>query len=420
MDEGASPEFLECLDVESRNAIARWNSQRAKLLRDRVHQEITAKLEENDFVSELSVPFIKVVVESNTDTVVKSDKAILTMWNPNSDQLDSLQEGALLLVQNLETKISRFDGLVQLSGNSGTLISVVEKKTHQIKAKEVIGEFSSILRLKVLTRGNGDVHDCNKSAAIVSLVGIVLKVTRRKDCSGWTLYLTDESNLQVRIEMPIEAQKLSPISALFDSMNNGDEEMLRMIAFYRLQTAQFDNSAECVVVLYTKQSTYRENPDCYRSCRLKRWVKSNIGSKRLRKHILFDSIGIEGNHRENANPFQALGFISGFRVLPGKPKMLIQVDSGGRCQTWKLPLAIMSKFAAECRAIGDNIVLESDLESRMKHLSSIGCVIRARQSLYRFTLKRTIEPDLPCTFEVSDISKVDTKALAALYSTLLE
>lgn len=88
---------------------------------------------------------------------------------------------------------------------------------------------------------------------------------------------------------------------------------------------------------------------------------------------------------------------------------------------WKLPLAIMAKFAVTCVDLDNSVVLHSDEEARMIKLTSIGGVFRARQSPLRFSLKRTSRQatTLDGTFEIVNIAHLDTKTLSALYLAFL-
>jgi len=421
--EGSSSEFFAELDDESKSAIQHWNTKRAALLRDRMQQEMAAKLEEYDFVSEPSVPFVKVLMRS--DSVLddsKREEAMLTVWNPSSEQLEILHDGAFLRLKNLDTKGTRFDGQIQLTGNSSTSIAVVRDVDLQMTASR---NYTSIFRLQLASkRLNGGEESREQWRSQVAILGVVFKVTRRTDGrSGWFVYLTDESNIRLRLETDSTRNDFGSFLASMQSHSlNDNEERYRLVALRGLLLAPFDCSDNCAVVRYIGNSRLEENPLCHRAERLNRWMESDAGRKRLRKLALYTDLGIGQTIRFSPEMlFDAVGYIAGFRVLRGKPQLLIQVDCGGPIHTWKLPLSKMSAFAATCSALDEEVVLNSDEEIKMKPLMSIGRVFRARQSPYCFSLKRTMETDgSNCTFEVACIANVDTKTLAALYSTLLE
>lgn len=422
--EGSSSEFFEELDDESKSAIQHWNTKRAALLRDRMQQEMAAKLEEYDFVSDPSVPFVKVLMKSDTALDdPRCEEAMLTVWNPSSEQLDTLRDGALLRLKNLDTKGTRFDGQIQLTGNSSTSIALVRDDDRQMPAAR---NYTSIFRLQLASKrlNGGEESQEQRIPQVVILMGVVFKVSRRTDGRpGWFVYLTDESNIRLRLETDTTRNDFGSFLASMQSHSHTEnEERYRLVALRGLLLAPFDCSDNCAVVRYIGNSRLEENPLCHRAERLNRWMESDAGRKRLQKLALYTDLGIDETIRFSPEMlFDVVGYIAGFRVLRGKPQLLIQVDCGGPIHTWKLPLSKMSAFAATCSALDEEVVLNSDEEIKMKPLMSIGRVFRARQSPYCFSLKRTTEADgSNCAFEVACIANVDTKTLAALYSTLLE
>lgn len=422
--EGSSPEFFEDLDEESKAVIEHWNTKRSALLRVRIQQEMEAKLEEHDFVSEPSMPFVKVLVQS---AVVFDDpssvEAMLTIWKPSSEQLDTLRDGALLSFKNLDAKNTRFDGRIQLSGNNSTSISVVQQDNRQIFPSQSSGTYTGIFRLQLASKELEEDEEREQLLPDVSVMGIVFKATQRGNYPSWTVYLTDESNIRLRLESDATRNELDSFLASIPSHSTCDEEeRYRVVAFRDLQLAPFDFSDNCAVVHFTADSRFEPNPSCGRAERLNKCKETDAGRKRLRKLALYADVGVEETIRYNQETIRdAIGYIAGFHVLSGKPQVFIQVDCGGPIQTWKLPLSTMSAFAATCDELDEDVVLNADEEINVKRLMRIGRVFRARQFPYRFTLKRTTEADVSsCTIEVENISTVDTRALAALYSTLLE
>jgi hypothetical protein len=135
-------------------------------------------------------------------------------------------------------------------------------------------------------------------------------------------------------------------------------------------------------------------------------------------------LGVRETNSPKSNSFKAFGYIAGFHVLSTRPQLLLRVDCGGpTLHTWKFPLSLISSFAGSCELLDDVVVLNSEEEVKMTQLTSIRRVFRARQDIYCFSLHGMADPaiDFPeCKFEVSHISTADTRALAALYSTLLQ
>ena len=422
MKVGASVEYFEQLDTESRLLIENWNLKRAALLRDRMDQEIHAKLEELDCTSGPSTPFVKVLVTSEfSGPNPSSEKAMLTIWNPSDEQVDLLHSGSVLSFQNLDCKQSRFDDMVQLTGNNSTPISTRAPRC------SVSRTYTSMFRLQLTAnrfRTNGT---SDASVPPISAIGILLTCRAQidRDIFTRTLCVVDESFIQLQIQLhATEAPELDSFSASIgsQSIDIGTTDF-RVVAFHDLTLQPLDSSNGCIVALYTSRSTFDPDPSCGRAECLRRWVYSDSGQKRLRKQKHFGNLGIEDNvffKRQEA--LNAIGFIAGFIVLPGKPQVMLQVDCGGPIQIWKLPLAIVAKFAVTCADLDTLVVLHADEEARMIKLTSIGGVFRARQSPLHFSLKRTTTEatNLDSAFEIINIECFDTKTLSALYLAFLD
>jgi len=417
--EGGSPEFFEALDFESKASIENWNTKRSALLHDRMQQEMQAKLEEFDFPSEPSTPFVKVMVRSKhfCDDASKHEEAMLTLWKPSDEQLDILRDGNLLAFQNLDCKDTRFDGIRQLTGNNSTPISILKDEAPQMPNRQS-KTYTSLFQLQLASK-RSQVNDVqHRRTSPVSLLGIAFN--KDQSCGEqWSVYLTDESDLRLRVES--DSTETAELVSFLASMKSQsilcDEPAFRVVAFHDLRLLPLDPSGGITVAEYTARSHFEPNPSCGRANRLRRWVQTETGRKRLRKLVLCRELGIQDRCcRGQQETIEAIGYIAGFHVLPGKPQLLLRVDCGGPIQTWKLPLATMSAFAATCAELDKSVALHSDEEEKMKQLMRIGRVFRARQAPYHFSLKRTTQTIVShCTFEIANISSLDTSALAALY-----
>lgn len=413
--EGGSPEFFEALDSVSKASIENWNTKRSTLLRDRMQQEMQAKLEEFDFFSEPSTPFVKVLVRSkDCRDDPSSEEAMLTIWKPSDEQLDILRDGNLLEFQNLDCKDARFDGMIQLTGNNSTPMSILKDEGSQMP----LITYASLFQLQLTSKRSQENDAQDRHSSPVSVLGIAFNTDRR--CGKqWSVHLTDESDLSLRVESDsIETVKLDSFLAQMKSQSIVDDEPdFRLVAFHDLRLLPFDKSRGTAVAEYTAHSSFKANPSCCRANQLRRWVQSETGRKRLQKLALCRELGILDRYcRDQEEMIEAIGYIAGFQVLPGKPTLLLQVDCGGPIQTWRLPLATMSAFAATCEELDKSVVLHSDEEETMKQLTRIDRVFRARQSPFHFLLKRTKQTIVSdCTYEIANISSLHTSALAALY-----
>ena len=135
MDEGApevwaavaknpSPEdAYDCLSEEARLIVSKWNEKRRILLQKRVEEEVQAEMEADHSLVRESIPFVRLKVCSvGPCSSVKCEEAMLTIWKPTEDQLGMIQEGQSVEAQNLSVRQSMFDGFLQLTGNSRTVL----------------------------------------------------------------------------------------------------------------------------------------------------------------------------------------------------------------------------------------------------------------------------------------------------------
>lgn len=411
-----SATFFDDLDDSSRADIDRWSSKRAVALQTRMQMELAAKLEELDFDTEPSIPFVKVLVAScsvNCAVGVDSsdEEAILTIWRPSNEQLDALTEGVVVRVKNIDTKAGRFDGRGQFSGVSSTSISMRISDPPLCMARDVTTLLQISLSSKRLWKDS-----LNKLT--FDALGVILKVKEVDDCRGWWIYLTDESHLLLRVHVDADCNDL----ASFQSFSNGIIGHA-VVGFRDLRTMPFDYLEYCAVAQYRGGSHFFPKPaDCLAD-RLLQWSNSGECRDQLRRLLAYLDVGLQEATRIDSNCFKAIGYIADFQVRSNQPQLLVRVDCGGPAlHTWKFPLALISSFAGSCQELVEVVVLYDEDEVKLTQLTSIGPALRARHNLYCFILRRS-EGSLAdcndCVFEVSQISAVDTSALAALYSTLM-
>lgn len=413
------------LDDISRAQIDRWNTKRANLLHSRMQQEMNAKLEEHILDTEASIPFIKVLVtsdmaENNIGVDMQTEEAMLTIWRPLCDQLDCLQVGTVVRVKNLDTKTRRFDGLKQFSGSHSTQIAILPPCAYSTPTPYIStsNKYSTMFRLQLSSKRLRKDAPRDQRIFELDVLGIVLKVKQRADCQLW-IYLTDESNLLLRVQCSEDCRDLDSLLSSFAYDRNDT-----VVGFRNLRTMPFDFGECCSVAQYRRTSHFLPTPTCQRAHILHQWSKSDGGLNSLQKQALYVAIGVPQTFCLQSNFFKAIGYITGFHVISSWPQLLLHVDCGGpTLLTWRFPLSLISSFAATCDELDDFVVLNFEEEVKITQLTSIGRVFRARQNLYCFTLGSITDSsvDFPgCQFEVSQISAVETSALAVLYSTLLQ
>jgi hypothetical protein len=381
-----------------------FDERRTALLQGHIQKEMNSKLEELDIVLEPSIPFVRVLL-SSTNFEESSNEAVLTIWKPSSEQLDLLREGALLRMHNLDLKTTRFEGLRQFVGNSCTrMFSVDSGSSKSLQTRNKSSLFSVILASKAFWMGTcSGTNNC-----AVDVVGVVLDVKNHDTDCSWLLYLTDKSQLVLRIQCDDSCEKFSSLQA----------ERFKVIEFHDLRVMPFDHDEGYAVLQYCKMSRFFVTPDSHRAQSLVEWSTSNIGFPGLEKLRAYASMGLSLAVNSDAQNLKAIGFIAGMNVLPSHPQIVLLVDCGmPSLQRWKLPMAFLSSFSVSCIERNETVVLNAKEEWKLTQLTKLGHVYRARNILFCFSLRRNQSVSFVgnLEFEVSHISTFDTKALASMF-----
>jgi hypothetical protein len=410
----SSSDFVENLDEASKGEINQWSSRRAALLRLRMQKEMERKLELLDLDLIHSTPFVKALV-GNCGQEDDSNEAILTIWKPSSEQLDMLREGAALRVKNLDTKSGRFEGLRQFTGNASTAILTLSSNDDPALQVQLKRKYSTLFSVYVESKAHWKDLPSEPNKINVNVVGVVLKVKKVDNPQGLWIYLTDKSHLILRIHCNDVCDNLT--SLLKSDICDG--EVTKILEFDNVQVLPFDVVERCAVVQYRKISHFAEKTYSQRAKALRRWSSSKNGYASLQKLRLYVDIGVQEVTNPRSRSIKAIGYISGLHVLSSHPQIILRVDCGdSTLQTWKFPLALISAFAGSCEELNKAVVLNAEEEMKLTQLTKIGHVYRARKNLFCFTLQRIQVSSITnqeCDFEVSCISAVDARALAALY-----
>lgn len=420
-------EDYEILDDDTRNEINRWKSQRICLIQRRMQQELESKLEEMD-IEEIkpSKPFVKVLVTSdigylNEHTVTRSDcnDAFVTIWNPSTEQLDLLRTGAVIRIKNLDAKGPRFEGLRQFSGGPSTPILPLstfqpcESGTRFQRQRKSI--FSLHLQSKRYLEDSSNDRSQNNSE--VSVVGILLDARKHEICDDWFVYLTDKSQLLLKIHC------VKPCDKLRRFLINGLETDIPVVLeFRRILVMKFDDLEQCTIVKYSKGSTFCENPCCHFAETLLEWSMSDDGYTSIAKQRSYLNVGVRELSSFQAHRSYAVGYIAGLFVLPSLPELIIKVDCGAsNLYTWRFPIALIQSFISTYDAdeLREHIALNEDEEVQAAKLTKIGQIFGSRKNLFRFNL-RTASTESNTSYiynvEVLDMSIVDANALASMYA----
>jgi hypothetical protein len=431
MESRSTSDFYDDLQESERLAIDVWKQRRTVLLQDRMRQEIDARLEENDELLPPSTPFLRVRVKGFGARKFDGDgadreEALLTIWNPSTEQLDALQEGAVVRMENVAVRENKYEGRIQLSANSRTAMSAIFEKLPQPELSKYVmyaaRTFTRIFRIHVLSKQMLTASAPESIPSEVDVCGIVLKVENRPGFSGWLVYLADDSGLVVRVQSDLERRGHSSFLAPSSSARENDERPPVLVAFRDLIVLPFDSVAKCAVAHFKDTSSFQQRQEEGTLDDLRRWAVSNKGRRRLRKVMAFFDADIPIFDCIGTNPWIAVGYIAGFDVLPSQ-QLVVRVDCGGnRLQTWKFPLALISSFAASCYDLSESVILNPEEEATLAQLASLARVFRARQSMYRFSLHRlAVSPaNYPdCHYELDQIARANTEALGALYFSFL-
>lgn len=432
MKSRSTSDFYADLQDSEKLAIDNWTQRRTVLLQDRMRQEIDARLEENDELLLPSTPFLRVRVKGFGARKFDGDgadceEALLTIWNPSSEQLDVIKEGAVVRMKNVAVRESKYEGRLQLSANSRTAMSTIFDKLPQSEISTYVTyaarTFTRIFRIHVLSKQMLTASVPEHSPLEVDVCGIIVKVEKRPGCPGWLVYLADDSGLVLCVQSDLERHGHSSFPTSTSSARENVERPPALVAFRDLMVLPFNGVERCAVARFKDTSSFHQKQEERKLDDLRRWAVSKMGSRRFQKLVAFFNADIPIFDYPVMKPWVAVAYIAGFHVLPSQ-QLVVRVDCGGyRLQTWKFPLALISCFAASCTDLSESVILNPEEEATLAQLASLARVFRSRQSMYRFSLHRlavspTNFPD--CHYEVDQIASADTEALGSLYFSFLQ
>jgi hypothetical protein len=405
-------DFYDGLNANERQIVDKWALERSSLLHDQLFKEIEQKIFELGKETVPSTSFLRLLVQTQEDHLLQNSSkthALLTIWNPNEEQLDEIKENTLLRVKNAEVKPIRFNGLLQLSGGSCCVLGESTSGIHcgSNYNCSVTLRFTSFFRL--FANSSKQVVDRPTAWCPLqeNIVGLVLSVENQT--SGWTILLSDESGKFVRLmgedSVAINEFKSGLTRHVTDSPRfTLLEDVFAVAAFQNVIITGYDMQRNCLIGRYTSDSKFVTAPSP-RELSLKKWFESPRGRSRLLQAVC----SLEVSRSKSFNV--VVGYICGMHLVPSK-ELLLEVDSCGQSQTLVLPLSLLLSLSPSEE---EDIFFAEKEDKQIEQFRKLGKMLRSRKSLYSF-VTRPILSDCGATKQVVSIHKTSTLALATLYS----
>ena len=433
-------EVYQDLSDEDKATIERWRSKRGTMLQRRIQQEVQAKLEDEPSLERDSTPFIRLLVRSYDRSFLRagttqaamqaksSDLAVLTVWSPTEEQLNILREGAVIKAQNVSAGKRKYEGRIQLSANSRTPMAPLPSTPLSQEILTLSGfterTYASIFQLHVCSRQllHSSSTSPNHSAvsAEFDFVGVILKVDEEENCKRASIYLTDKSNLVVRVQCG-HMKGLGDLIDLRSPIARQCVEHPRVAAFHDVTVLPFDKVENCGVVEFRGVSSLRSQSVEPMAEGLRQWAESGAGRQRLLRLAAYWDAGLSIVQVSQATFTPAVGYIAGFKVQSSNQLRILVDCAEGNLQEWTFPFHLLQDVKLPNSSC-ETVSLSPIEEGICSKLNVLGKFFRARGILFRFMLKRTpqsITSFRPCNFEVCQISQADTEAVAGVYEALM-
>ena len=422
-------DFFDGLAKEDKQEIEKWRSKRGSMLQARIQQEIQAKMEDEPSLARDSTPFLKVLVKSYDRTLIRqpptvNDEAILTIWSPSEEQCNLVKEGAVLRFENLATR-DKYEGRLQLSGNGRTSISLcclpplpnhVSNGAFFSKRK-----YSSMFQINVASRRmllKSYDRDRRSPSIDHDLLGIVVKVEEINDESRCLIYVTDKSNLVVRVMC-----ETNMLSGANDSLGLRHcerkhlSENPRVFSFRNAVVQPFDTEKNCAVVLLKQMSSIRLECNEALAEKVQRWAESSRGRECLQKIVAHLDAGLLTLQRPLATYVPVLGYIAGLTVQSSNQLRILVDTARPRLQQYEFPFRLLQDVVLHDSS-WSTVSLNSEEENVCSNMNHLGKLFRARGVLYKFVLKRIPKTGVgpwSCEFEVFNIVAADMEGVASVY-----
>lgn len=408
-------EVFQSLNDDETSAVSRWKERRRILMQKRVQEEVEAEIETDLSLARESFPFLRLKVRSvcPESSTRKPEEALLTIWRPTEAQLSILKEGSAFQVQSLAVRQTHFDGLLQLTGNSNTIMQEFNKlkdfPRHWLE-KQSQRRFLNMFEIHLLSRkafadGSSAKSRFSDFDAVGAQVNFVHTAGNEKKVC---MYISDEFNLILRIEFD---------KAFLKNPNLSAKNRFPVFAFRDLRLLPFDSDENCAVARFGGMSSYAKSSP--RMDELMAWVSKNSeGHARLERLSLY--------LRERLPLFERTDNVSAFGHAVGlkcasNDKLHIEVDCGNsRVEEWELPVSLL-KDVLPVVSQNQQVSLLLEEEQRLAAIGVLGKFFRAKGVLWHFELRSRSTPmpsSSPCNYVVSSIKKADTRMLGQLHDKL--
>lgn len=392
---------IDALGSSDKAQVLEWRELRKRMIQNRVKQEVSAELECETCLVRESIPFVRMRVHSLLDTEGKNEEAMMTLWRPTDEQLGILREGVAIQVDNLSVRDSRYEGILQLTGNSSTAIQrcTIPQSIHDC--------------LNQYCRWDMTLYDVHLWSHRLKDMGrerrfdfdtIAICVMYEELGNESFVYLVDEFNLLLRIEG--EKRRISRQvpgqngDGIFDVVRCSDLDLL-----------SFDSDQNCAVARF-HDASQMHNVTNERSRELKAWSRSEDGGSRLqqmRRHL-----------QTKVSPWHSCGNATAFGHVVGLKTHLhdmyiITVDCGASdCEEWEISTRLLEstlQIAQENR-----VALNLAEEERCLSCGPYADMLRARDNLWQFELSKVSQPEESgCDYEVNSINPANVNTLCQLF-----
>ncbi|KAL3928294.1 MAG: hypothetical protein SGBAC_012712 [Bacillariaceae sp.] len=396
-----SEDTICALSDTDKACLLEWREKRAKLIRRRLKQEVEAELECEACLVRESVPFVRLRVHSLDLSQSKNEEAILTIWQPTDEQLSLLQDGCGVQIESLSVRNSKYEGMLQLTGNSRTAM-------HACAVPQPIRD-----KLHHLCRRNLSLYDVHlrshQSAGGDQMQKIefdtIAILLMCEELDGKMVgYVVDEFNILLRVEG--ENQRFSEHLATCSTGNEVD-----VLGFCDLELLPFDSDSNCAVARF-QDSSRLSRITSSRSEELKVWSTSEDGSHRL--HRMAHYLKCEIPPWQEANLMCAFGYVVGLRSHSSNSHV-IEVDcSTDDSEEWAVSSLLLEQaLPVACK---NESALTEDEEARCATHAPFAELLRAKGLLWHFSLKKISQnSDFGCEYQVSSMTAASAGSVCRLY-----
>jgi hypothetical protein len=414
-------EFFYAQNDSAQKQILEWMKKRSLSLQRRMQEEMESKLEEIEFDTTKSTPFIRCIVRSagfdpETDDLRLEDEAVLTIWEPSEERVAILKSGACIRLQKVDVQPHLYNGRKQLQARRETAIFVSPTLPPDIATKKASHHvYSSLLDVHVTIRSVENADDFGMQEPL-NLIGCLVAI--RRSCSSpmsTTLYLTDESNFLLKIVFSNYRGRLNQdLRALLESHSvAASRNTFAVVGFERLRARRFDFEDSCAVLACDEFSVVRVTPKCRRADRLQSWLRRPEKVRFLRLKAASAALGVpEFTPTENRRTL--IGYILNF-YLTANQQLVLQLDVGSNGTTAAIvPLEVLIEMQSNATAKSVECPVAFINDCAADQLQSLNWVYQCRHVLFKFTVDRAHANE---TATVLSMEPIDAGVLAELYAS---